>query len=118
NQSGLVTISPENVDIINSRLAAAGYRGPLISRGVYPNPVHMTTALAKIDHQLNPNDQFSARYSVYSVDSRNSRGAGGLSAPSASADLNDTDQTIAVSNIKTLSPRTVNESRGQFTNSS
>ncbi len=47
----------------------------------------------------------------------NSRGAGGLSAPSASANLYDTDQTVAVSNIATFSSHLVNETRGQFTNS-
>ena len=37
--------------------------------------------------------------------SRNSRGAGGLSAASASAGLDNTDQTIAVSNIADACPR-------------
>jgi hypothetical protein len=43
---------------------------------------------------------------------------GGLGAVSASAGLDDTDQTIAVSNVATLSPRMVNETRAQFTHSS
>ncbi len=64
-----------------------------------------------------PRDQFSVRYSLYDVNSRNSRGAGGLNAESASAGLDNTDHTIAVSNIATLSSRLVNETRGQFTNS-
>jgi hypothetical protein len=115
NQSGLITIAPANVAAINSRLAAVGYQGPLISTGIYPNPVHMTTLLGKVDHQFNPRDQFSIRYSLYDVHSKNSRGAGGLSAASASSALDDTDQTIAVSNIATFSSRLVNETRGQFT---
>src|SRR6185369_10922972 len=49
------------------------------------------------------------------VNARNSRGAGALSAPTASSDLDNKDQTIAVSNTVSLSPRTVNETRGQFT---
>src|SRR5215475_217068 len=118
NQSGLITISPANVAAINSRLAAVGYQGPLISTGTYSNPVHMATGLGKIDHRFNAKDQFSIRYSAYDVHSNNSRGAGGLSAASASAGLDDTDQTIAVSNIASLSPRLVNETRGQFTHSS
>ena len=40
-----------------------------------------------------------------------------MSAPSASANLFDTDQTIAASNVWTLSSRVVNETRVQFTNS-
>jgi hypothetical protein len=71
-----------------------------------------------VDHQFSQNDQFSARYSLYHVESVNSRGAGGLSAASASANLLDTDQTIAASNVLTISPRLVNETRAQFTDSS
>jgi hypothetical protein len=117
NQSGFTTISPGNLGAINTRLLAAGYPGPLISTGIYPNPVHSTNFFAKADHQFSAKDQFSVRYSLYNVNSTNSRGAGGLSAPTASANLSDTDQTIAVSNIATLTPRLFNETRGQFTNS-
>ncbi len=117
NQSGLTIISPANVATINSRLTAVGYPGPLISTGIYPNPVHTTNAFGKVDHQFNPKDQISLRYSAYNVHSVNSRGAGGLNAPSASANLDNTDHTIAVGNVATLSPRLVNETRGQFTHS-
>jgi hypothetical protein len=114
DQSGLVTISPANVDAINARLAAVGYPGSPIATGVYANPVHTTNFLGKVDHQFNGRDQFTVRYSVYDVNSSNSRGAGALNAPTASAGLDNIDQTIAVSNTVTLSPRTVNETRAQF----
>ena len=117
NQSGFTSISPANVAAINARLLAVGYPGSLISTGIYPNPVHSTNFFAKADHQFSEKDQFSARYSLYDVNSINSRGAGALSAPTASANLSDTDQTIAVSNIATFSPKMFNETRGQFTNS-
>ena len=117
NQSGLSTIAPANVATINARLVAVGYPGPQISTGIYSNPVHNSNLFAKVDHQFSSSDQLSVRYSLYHVTATNSRGAGGLSAPSASANLDDTDQTIAVSNIATFSPRLVNETRGQFTNS-
>jgi len=117
NQSGLVTIAPSAVAAINARLASVGYPGPLISTGDFRNPVHNQNLFAKVDHRFSDTDQFSAHYSLYHVDSINSRGAGGLSAPTASANLFDTDQTIAASNVKTLSPRIVNETRMQFTNS-
>jgi outer membrane receptor protein involved in Fe transport len=52
---------------------------------------------------------------MYSIDSKHSRGAGAFNAPSASAGLDNTDHTIAASNVLTLSSRTVNETRGQFT---
>ncbi len=115
NQSGLVTISQANVNTINARLAAVGYQGPLITTGLYPNPVHNVNFLGKVDHQVNPKDQFGIRYSLYDVNARNSRGAGALSAPTASSDLDNKDQTVAVTNTVTLSPRMINETRGQFT---
>ncbi len=117
NQSGLITISPVSVAAINTQLDAIAFRGLRIFTGIYPNPVHLTNGLAKFDHSISQRDQFSLRYSLYGSDSRNSRGAGALSAASASAGLSNTDQTIAASNIFTASSRTVNETRGQFTES-
>ena len=52
NQSGLITIAPANVSAINARLAAIGYQGAQIATGLYPNPVHNTNFLAKVDHQF------------------------------------------------------------------
>lgn len=117
NQAGLTTISPANVAAINARLAAIGYPGTQISTGIYPNPVHNSNVFGKLDHQFSRADQASIRYSLYHVAAVNSRGAGGLSAPSASANLDNTDQTVAVSNIATFTPQLVNETRAQFTNS-
>ncbi|MDP9324781.1 MAG: carboxypeptidase regulatory-like domain-containing protein, partial [Acidobacteriota bacterium] len=116
-QSGLVTILADDVTAVNARLAAAGYQGPLITRGVYSNPVDSSNVLAKVDHQMNGRDQVGVRYSLYDTSSLNSRGAGGLSAPSASAGLDNLDQTIAISNTLTVSARTVLETRAQFASS-
>uniref|UniRef100_Q01WP1 TonB-dependent transporter Oar-like beta-barrel domain-containing protein n=1 Tax=Solibacter usitatus (strain Ellin6076) TaxID=234267 RepID=Q01WP1_SOLUE len=118
NQSGLITISAANAAAINERLAATGYAGARIATGLFPNPVHNSNFLGKVDHQFSVEDQFSVRYSVYDAHSSNSRGAGGLNAASASASLDNTDQTIAISNVATLSAGTVNETRGQFTRGS
>ncbi|MEO8051893.1 MAG: carboxypeptidase regulatory-like domain-containing protein, partial [Acidobacteriota bacterium] len=117
NQSGLITIAPANVGAINARLAAVHYPGSPIATGLYPNPVHNINFLGKVDHQFSQKDQFSARYSLYDVHSTDSRGAGGLSTASASAGLDSTDQTIAVSNVLTLSSNLINETRAQFTRS-
>jgi hypothetical protein len=115
NQSGLITIAPVNVVAINARLSAIGYPGSKISTGLYPNPVRSSNFLMKLDHEFNSKDQFSARYSLYDLTSKNARGAGGLSDASAAAGLDNIDQTFAASNILILSPRTVNETRAQFT---
>ena len=117
DQSGLVTISPANIDAINARLAAVGYLGPGVTTGVYSNPVHSTNLLAKVDHQVSGRDQMTVRYSLYDADSRNSRNAGGLNAPSASSALDNLDQTIALSNTLALSGLTVLETRAQFAHS-
>jgi hypothetical protein len=114
DQSGLVTISQANVDAINAGLAATRYPGSLITTGIYPNPVHSANILGKIDHRGGAADQLSLRYSEYDVTSSNSRGAGGISAPTASASLDNADRTIAFGNTWSLSSTTVNETRAQF----
>jgi Carboxypeptidase regulatory-like domain/TonB dependent receptor len=117
NQDGIITVAPANIAAINARLQSIGYQGPLISTGLYPNPVHTNNFFAKIDHHVSASDEFSLRYSLYDVDSQNSRGAGGLSTVSAAAGLHNLDQAVAVSNIATISAKTVNETRGQYTHS-
>ena len=113
DQSGLVTISPANVATINARLAAVGYPGSPVVTGEYLNPVHTTNVMGKVDHQFSGRDQFSVRYSLYGANASNSRGVGALSAPTASAGLDNIDQTVAFSNTVSLSARTVNETRAQ-----
>ena len=114
NQSGLVTISPANVAAINARLDSVGFKGARIATGLYPNPVQTTNLLSKVDWQLGARDQFSLRHSFYGSSGENLRGAGALNAATASSGLDNGDHTIAVGNVLTLSPRTVNETRGQF----
>jgi hypothetical protein len=117
DQSGLTTIGDANVAAINARLSQAGYKGPAVATGVYANPVNTTNVLGKVDHQISPAQHMSVRYSLYDVDSRNSRGAGALNAPSASAGLDNRDQTIAFSDVTVLSSRMVNEMRAQVARS-
>lgn len=117
NQDGLITVAQRNVDAINAKLIAVNYPGSLIATGLYPNPVHNLNFLGRIDQVFSDKDTFSARYSLYDVNSANSRFTGGLGTVSAGASLWDADQTIAVSNIYTLSSRTVNETRAQYWNS-
>ena len=114
DQTGLATIAEANVRTINARLAATGYPGPAVTTGVYPNPVDTTNLLAKLDHRVNGRLQLGVRYSRYDASAQNSRGAGGLLAPTASAGLDNTDQTVALGSTLTLSPRTVLETRAQF----
>jgi len=113
DQTGLVTITPANITAINARLDQVGYQGQRVATGIYPNPVHGLTGLGKVDHQFSGADQLSVRYAYYDVTSSNARGVGQLSAPSGSTGVDNRDQSVAVSNVLTLSPNTLNETRVQ-----
>src|SRR5204863_3049386 len=71
----------------------------------------------RIDHRINQRNQLGGRYSVYHIEAVNSRTVGGLNAVSRGSGLDDTDQTVEVSNITTINNRTLNEARFQFTHS-
>lgn len=114
DQTGLATISDANVAAINARLSAVGYRGASVATGIFDNPVHSANVLGKIDHQVSGLDHLGVRYSLYRVTSSNSRGAGALNAPSASAGLDNTDHSVALSNTLTLGTSTVLETRAQW----
>jgi hypothetical protein len=120
NTDGIITITPANAAAINTRLLAVGYKAPLLTVGtgpatLYPTTVHTTNGFVRGDHQFSERDKFNLRYSIYKLDSINARGVGSLSAVSNGTAVQDTNHTVAVSNIATLSPRTFNETRGQFT---
>ncbi len=120
NQTNSISITAANATAINQVLSADKYPGQPLNISptgitIYPNPVRSSNFFAKMDHHINQRDDLSIRYSLYHVSSVNSRGAGGLSYTSASAGLDNLDQTIAVSNVFTLTSMTVNETRGQFT---
>lgn len=120
NTNGIVTITPANAAAINSRLNTLGFTGPRLSVGnsattLYPTTVHTDNAFIRGDHRFSDRDQFSLRYSYYGLNSVNARGAGALADVSYATAVRDTNHTVAVSNVATLSPRTFNETRGQFT---
>jgi len=117
NYSAVLTIDPGNVTTINNRLRAINYAGPLISTGVVPASFDTTNFFTRVDHSINQRNQLSGRYSLYHINAGNSRSVGGLNAVSRGTGLGDTDQTVVVSNVTTISSRTLNEARVQFTNS-
>lgn len=117
NYSAVITIAPSAVATINNRLNAVGYKGPPLGTGVVPASFDTTNFFARIDHKLNDRNQLNARYSLYDITAENSRTVGGLNAVSRGSGLDDTDQTLAVSDITTFSSRTLNEARIQFTHS-
>ena len=118
NYSAVITIDPRNVSAINNRLELVGYQGPKISTGVVPANFKTTNFLMRADHRLNDSNQLNARYSLYHITAENSRTVGGLNSVSRGSGLKDTDQTFALSNLTTLSSRSLNEFRSQYTRSS
>jgi hypothetical protein len=117
NYSAVITIDPALVSPINNRLRALNYGGALIETGVVPASFDTTNFFARIDHSINSSNLLSARYSFYHINAVNSRNVGGLNAVSRGTGLNDTDQTVQVSNVTTFNTRTLNEARFQYTNS-
>lgn len=117
NYSAVLTIAPGAVNVINNRLNAVNYPGALINTGVVPASFDTTNFFGRIDHKLSDRNDLSGRYSLYHINAVNSRNVGGLNAVSRGTGLNDTDQTVQVSNVTVLSNRTLNEARFQYTNS-
>jgi hypothetical protein len=99
SQTGVVSITSENIATINARLTRVGYQGLPVETGLYPNPVHSSHLLGKIDHH---------------VTSDNARGVGNLNAPSGSTGLDNRDHSLAISNVWMLSSNTVSETRVQM----
>jgi hypothetical protein len=117
NYSAVVTISPTAVATINNRLNAVNFRGPRIETGVVPASFDTTNFFGRLDHRFNDRNQLSARYSLYHITASNSRTVGGLNSISRGSGLDDTDQTLAVSNITTINNHSINEARVQYTRS-
>jgi hypothetical protein len=117
NNAAVITIPPANVTAVNTRLDEIGYAGPRISTGVVPTGFDTTNFLFRLDHRIDQSNQLTTRYNLYDITSLNARNVGGLNAVSRGTALGNRDQTIAGSLVTTLSPRTLNEARFQYTRS-
>jgi hypothetical protein len=117
NDSLVITIAPANVAAINNRLDQINFPGPRIETGLVPSGFDTTNFFARVDHRLNDANQFAARYSLYNISAINSRTVGGLNAVSRGTNLETLDQTVALSNVTTLSTHSLNEARFQYTRS-
>ena len=117
HNAAVVTISPANTAAVNSKLDNVNYGGSRLSTGIVPTGFNSTNFLARLDHQFARSNYFTARYGFYNIDSSNARNVGGLNAASRGTALRNRDQSIAISDVATLSPETLNELRFQFTRS-
>jgi hypothetical protein len=77
------------------------------------NPRTRTNFSPRLDYQISANNTLTARYQITHETSENS-GLGQFSLPSQAYNLNETEQTLQVSDSQILSPKMVNETRFQF----
>jgi len=117
HNSTVLTILPANVTALNAVLDQLNYTGPRVSTGLAPTGYNATNVFLRADHRISSANLLTARYNFYDIESSNARGVGGLNAVSRGTALDDRDQTIAVSDVATLSPRIANEARFQYTRS-
>ncbi len=93
------------------RLTAIGYRGSLISTGLVPGGYDTTNLFARIDHQINAKNSFTATYNFYDISAINARTVGGLNAVSRGTNLDNRDHTVNTQNITTIGARVLNEAQ-------
>jgi hypothetical protein len=114
NDSNVITIAPANATAINNRLRAVGYGGPLVQTGLVPGGYDTTNLFARLDHQLNERNSFTATYNFYDISATNARTVGGLNSVSRGTNLGNTDHTVNLQNITTVGSSSLNELRFQF----
>jgi hypothetical protein len=78
-----------------------------------PNPRTRTNFSPRLDYQINPNNTLTARYQITHETNQNG-GLGQFSLPSQAYNLNETEQTLQVSDSQILNSKMVNETRFQF----
>jgi hypothetical protein len=117
NDSAVITIPTSTIASINSKLDQVGFRGSRLETGVVPSGYDSTNFFARIDHKINNTNQFAAHYNLYNITAGNSRTVGGLNTISRGTGLDNRDQTFYVSNVTTLSAKSINEARFQYTRS-
>jgi hypothetical protein len=110
NDSNVITI----VAAINNRLRAVGYGGPLVQTGLVPGGYDTSNLFARLDHQLNRRNSFTATYNFYDISAVNARTVGGLNAVSRGTNLDNIDHTVNLQNITTVGSSSLNELRFQF----
>src|SRR5713101_4901332 len=78
-----------------------------------PNPRTRTNFSPRLDYQINANNALTVRYQLTHETSQGG-GLGQFSLPSQAYNLNETEQTVQISDSQIVSPKIVNETRFQF----
>jgi hypothetical protein len=114
DRTGYVSISPANLQAVNSRLDATGYRGPRVATGAFRTGYDTSNLFARLDRQQSPGHLLTARYSFYDMSSPNARSVGALNDSSRGTALENRDQNLAVTSVMTRSSGLLNELRAQM----
>ena len=78
-----------------------------------PSPQTRTNITPRIDYQLGQNNTLTVRYQFTQTNQSN-QGVGPLALASQGYNVNNTEQTLQVSDTQVLSPKAINETRFQY----
>lgn len=107
--SNFVNIDPAAVALLNKN-------GFPVDVGNVPYDVKSKSYLTKIDHQWASAHNLTLRANYASLINQNIEPFGGITAKSRGAEQNRKDWSVAASQTDSISPRTINELRGQYAN--
>ena len=105
----------DEISIVNTPALDANLN-PIQFTQAVPNPRTRTNLTPRIDYQLSPSNTLTARYQYYRENEVNN-GVGPFALPSQAYNELNTEQTLQVSDTKTLTERTINETRFQYARS-
>jgi Carboxypeptidase regulatory-like domain len=104
----IANINIVDASVLNSSLDIAPYTQAV------PNPSTRTNVSPRFDFQLTPNNTLMVRYQ-FTRNREQNEGVGQFSLyPSQAYNLNDTEQTLQISDTQVLSPNVINETRFQY----
>ena len=102
----------DEVSAINATVLDSSFTSVPLRESI-SNPRTRTNFSPRLDYQINTNNTLTARYQITHETNQNG-GLGTYSLPSQAYNLNETEQTVQISDSQILNPKVVNETRFQF----
>jgi hypothetical protein len=106
----------DEISIVNTPALDANFN-PIQFTAAVPNPRTRTNLTPRVDYQLSSSNTLTARYQYFRENERNN-GVSQFSLPAQGFNELNTEQTLQISDTKTLNERTINETRFQYVRSS
>lgn len=102
-----------NISIVDATILNSSFDEARFTQAV-PNPSTRTNVSPRLDFQLTPNNTLMVRYQ-FTKNTEQNEGVGQFSLyPDQAYNLNDTEQTLQVSDTQVLSTNVINETRFQY----